>query len=180
MYTGQLPKHISPRKLAMQDAVIEGVLPVASCERLRDVLADDQDNVRVVLRFSVDEQRRPLIQGELEGELGMICQRCLEVAKVQISASVNVAMVLNEDQARNLPGYLDPLLVEDEAVDLQPFLEEEILLNLPIVAYHENESCHSGQAAYSTLPSDSAEAEATVEVKRPNPFSVLADLKAGK
>ena len=180
MFTGQLPKHISPRKLAFQNAIFEGVVPVASCPRLTDVLADDQAEIQVSLRFEVDEQRRPLIRGELDAILPMVCQRCLEVAEIKVSACISMAVVRNEDQARNLPGDLDPLLVEDEAVELLPLIEQEMLLSMPGFAYHENETCHSNQVAYSTLPEGSAEELDVESVQRPNPFSVLAGLKTGK
>ncbi len=181
MLIGQLPKHISPRKLAYQNATLEGVMPVASCPRLKDILADDQVDIRVSLRFDVDEQRRPLMLGELEATLPMVCQRCLDVAEIHFATSIQMAIVRNEERARNLPGHLDPLIVEDEAVDLVPLIEEEVLLSLPTFAYHENDTCNGAQEAYSTLSEDEAEQlEIIEEARRPNPFSVLAGLKTGK
>ena len=179
MFTGQLPKHISPHKLAYQNAILEGVVPVASCPQLVEMLADSEGEIRISLRFEVDDQRRPLVLGEMDTTLTMICQRCLEVAEIDIAASVNVAVVRNDDQARNLPVDLEPLLVEDETVELVPFVEQEILLNMPGFAYHENDECHSGQEAYSSAP-EGGIAELEVADQRPNPFSVLAGLKTGK
>ncbi|MTI14670.1 YceD family protein [Sansalvadorimonas verongulae] len=180
MFNGQLPKHISPRKLAYQSAELQGVLPVASCPRLKDMLADDRAEISVNLRFEVDEQRRPLVTGELEATLSMVCQRCLDVAEIQFVACVNMAVVRNDEQARNLPANLDPLFVEDEAVELLPLLEEEVILNMPAFAYHENDTCHSNQETYSTLPEGGADELDVEDVQRPNPFSVLAGLKTGK
>ncbi len=179
MFTGQLPKYIAPHKLAYQNAVLEGIVPVASCPRLVEVLANSHGEIHVSLRFEVDDQRRPLVLGEMETTLLMTCQRCLEEAEIHVAAPVSVAVVRNDDQARNLPADLDPLLVEEESVELIPFIEQEILLNMPGFAYHENNDCHSGQSAYSTAPEGSVE-ELEIEVQRPNPFSVLAGLKAGK
>ena len=179
MFTGQLLKHFSPHKLAFQNAILEGVVPVASCPRLTEILADHAGEIRVSLRFEVDQQRRPLVLGEISATLNMICQRCLDVAEIVIVAPVEVAVVRNEEQARNLPADLDPLIVEEEAVELVPFIEQEILLSMPSFAYHENDTCHSGQDVYSTVPEGGAE-ELEVEVQRPNPFSVLAGLKTDK
>ncbi|WP_165767284.1 YceD family protein [Parendozoicomonas haliclonae] len=142
-------------------------------------MADDRGVVKVSLQFEVDEQRRPLIKGQVSTTIDMICERCLDVAEIDVVAPVSVAVVRNEEQAGNLPADLDPLIVEEEAVELLPFIEQEILLCMPGFAYHENETCHSGQEAYSTMPEGSAE-ELEPEPQRPNPFSVLAGLKAGK
>ena len=181
MFTGQLPRYIAPRKLASQEAVLEGVIPLASCPRVKEILADDQAVLQVSLRFEIDQQRRIMIRGQLDGSVAMTCQRCLDKAEIQLVACVELAVVRNEERARNLPASLDPLIVEDEAVELLPLLEQEILLNLPAFAYHENDTCHSGQEAYSTLPEGGAEElDAERDVQRPNPFSVLAGLKTGK
>ncbi|WP_281646952.1 YceD family protein [Parendozoicomonas sp. Alg238-R29] len=181
MFIGQLPKHVSPRKLAYQNAKLEGELAVASCPRLKDILVDDRASLQVTLKFDVDHQRRAVVQCEMQGTLLMVCQRCLDVAEIQFAACVNMAVVRNEEQARNLPADLDPLfVVEDESVELMPLLEQEVLLGLPAFAYHENETCHSGQEAYSTLPEGGAEELDVEDVQRPNPFSVLAGLKTGE
>ncbi|KEA61900.1 hypothetical protein ADIMK_4047 [Marinobacterium lacunae] len=119
--------------------------------------------------FALDEQRLRTVSGSASGSVMLTCQRCLEPVSVDVEAEVNLAMVLNEEQAKNLPRYYDPLIVEAEDVELLSLIEDELILSLPLVAYHED-------CSIQTSFGDVDEAARTQE-KKPNPFSVLAELK---
>ena len=71
---------------------------------------------------------------------------------------------------------MDPLIVgEDELMDLNEVVEDELLLNMPFVAYHDPDKC-SGKQQYEF----SAEEETAPVEEKENPFSVLEQLKSGK
>lgn len=169
MSYGPLPKRVDPRKFAQHEAVIEGEAPVAEMPRLASYLNEELGNVHVELRFAMDEQRLHTISGEARGEVFMICQRCLEPVAVAVNADVNLAVVFTEEQAKNLPKYYDPLIVEAEDVELLSLIEDELILSLPLVKYHDN-------CSVQTSFGDEQEAVRTQDTKT-NPFSVLAQLK---
>lgn len=172
MSYGPLPKRVDPRKLAEREVKIEGVAAVSAMPRLCSLLANDTGNIQVSLSFAVDEQRLRTVSGSAGGSVMQTCQRCLEPVSVDVEAEVNLAMVLNEEQAKNLPRYYDPLIVEAEDVELLSLIEDELILSLPLVAYHED-------CSIQTSFGDADEAARTQENK-PNPFSVLAELKKGR
>src|SRR5690606_4073601 len=100
-------------------------------------------------------------------DVDMECQRCLQPVTQSLSGELCLAVVWDEERAAVVPKTLDPLVVSDDSVDLYGLLEDEILLALPIVAYHQEGQCQrSGH--YST---------GEVEESRENPFSILAQLK---
>ncbi|MBV1789893.1 DUF177 domain-containing protein [Marinobacterium sp. D7] len=169
MSYGPLPKRVDPRKLAEREAKIEGVADVSAMPRLVSLLANDSGEVQVELSFAVDEQRLRTVSGSASGSVMLTCQRCLEPVSVDVEAEVNLAMVLNEEQAKNLPRYYDPLIVEAEDVELLSLIEDELILSLPLVAYHDD-------CSVQTSFGDADEAARTQKDK-PNPFSVLAELK---
>ncbi|GAA4652409.1 DUF177 domain-containing protein [Kistimonas scapharcae] len=177
MLNGQLPKHITPRKFAQNETELAGRIAVRELDRLADMLAGEDAEVALSLAFSLDENRRPRIAGELEAELPMLCQRCLDVVNVKIRTGLNLAVVWSEEQAKALPKDVDPLILEDDTTDLRQLVEDELLLSVPLVAYHENAQCHAGQV-FSTDP-DYSEDVAEETQDKPNPFSVLAQLKTG-
>ena len=169
MSYGPLPKRVDPRKFAEREAKVEGVASVAAMPRLTSLLAEDTGEIQVSLQFAVDEQRLRTVAGSAHGRVIQTCQRCLEPVSVDVEAHVNLAMVLNEEQAKNLPRYYDPLIVETEDVELLSLIEDELILSLPLVAYHDD-------CSVQTSFGDADEAARTQETK-PNPFSVLAQLK---
>ena len=66
------------------------------------------------------------------------CQRCLDAISIDIIGDMNVAIVLNEEQAQKLPIEYDPWLLEDKKLDMREFIDHEMILNIPIVAYHSD------------------------------------------
>lgn len=169
MSYGPLPKRVDPRKFAEREAKVEGMAAVSAMPRLASLLVEGTGEILVSLQFAVDEQRLRTVTGSASGTVTQTCQRCLEPVSVDVEANVNLAMVLNEEQAKNLPRYYDPLIVEAEDIELLSLVEDELILSLPLVAYHDD-------CSIQTSFGDADEATGTQETK-PNPFSVLAALK---
>lgn len=111
-----------------------------------------------------------VVSGSIEASVYVQCQRCLGEMPFAIDANVHVAIVAGEDQARCLPKDLDPWTVVDSSADLYHLIEEEILLALPMVAYHQ-EQCVAHE-----LFSSQEEGSGQEDVAD-NPFSVLEQLK---
>lgn len=176
MLNRSLPKQITPLKFAQNEYKLVGRIAVGELDRLMEMLAGKDAEVALSLEFFLGDSRRPMITGELEAELPMFCQRCLDVVYVSIRAGLNLAVVWSEEQAKALPKDVDPLVMKDDSTDLQQLVEDELLLSLPLVAYHENDRCHAGRI-FSTDPNFN-EAMPEGGQESANPFSVLAQLKA--
>lgn len=168
MLTGQLPQYLDPRKYADQGRVIEGQLPVGELSRLQDLEDSLENLVQVALTFGRDEEGRCCITGQVSAVLSFPCQRCLAPVEYNVSSSVNVAVVWNEEQAKALPDALDPLIVSEKSLLLSQLLEEELILAMPILAVHE--------VCPESLPV-STEPEDLEQPEKENPFAVLASLK---
>lgn len=168
MSYGPLPKKIDPRKLAEREAEFRGTARVADMPRLASCLVDDEGTVEVLIRFARDEQRLRTISGSACGGVRMTCQRCLEPVSVEIDATLSLAVVLTDEQAQNLPRYYDPLIMETDEIELLPIIEDELMLSLPLVPFHDDCS----------IQTSFGDAEAArAQEDKPNPFSVLAQLK---
>ncbi len=87
-----------------------------------------------------------------------------------------LAIVWSDDQARQLPRDLDPLIVDTQEVALREIVEEELMLALPPFSYHKAEECGEILAEYRGPTA----AEEVPAAEKPNPFDVLAQLKRGK
>ncbi len=170
MLNGPIPTHVDPRKLADRDATLEGALPVARFERLKSALADDAGTVNISLAFERDEQHTVVIRSLLDVEVGMECQRCLELVRLPIHSECEYAVVREGANTQSLPKGYDVLEVGEDPLDLLELIEDELLLALPIVPAHAPEDCQQPAGGNDPEPSED-------EVPRSNPFSVLAQLK---
>ncbi|TQV73483.1 nucleic acid-binding protein [Exilibacterium tricleocarpae] len=180
-----LPRRIDPRKFAQQGVNLAGDIAVSDLARLTEASVGDGPPVRAALAFGINEEKARTLTGTLDGQVNLVCQRCLEPVAVPLHCALNLVLVWDEEDARQLPRRLDPWIVGEGTADLYEVLEEELLLALPMVAYHA-EACidpallSGGEATGATGQGGQKNArfsEANREASESNPFKVLEQLK---
>lgn len=162
-----LPKTFDPRRLAETRTTLEGEIQATGFERLASENAS-ADVVKLTMDFFIDAAGRTIIRGGLSTTLTLQCQRCLDNFHHALQAEFYVAAVKNEAAAKKLPDDLDVIVTEGEPVALSRFIEEEILLNVPLIPKHEGDSCE-------TIVQEVPE-EFQVSPEKKNPFQVLEKL----
>ena len=164
-----LPRQGDPRKFAQQGISLQGLVPVASLARMADVIEDTAGEIQVDVMFGLSEDKKKIVTGYARANVSLICQRCLSAVTVLVESKISLGIVWDEEHALALPEYLDPWIVGEGAADFYDMIEEEMLLNLPAVAYHQ-EPCIDSKLFVSGEP---------VAVKQEkNPFQVLEQLKS--
>lgn len=129
-----------------------------------------------LVRWALRAEERKVLGGEAEIWLHLeaeacaeaACQRCLQTVQLPLQIEGWYRFVRDEAQAAELDAELEQdVLVLSRAFDVREWLEDELLLALPIVPMHEQ--CPEA------LPLSGEPAEE--EAPRKNPFAVLAGLK---
>ena len=174
----RLPVEVDPFRLVEQSRILDGNIPVGDFPRLKELLfdqgEDDEALVRVHLEFTRTDTRLPVVVGQISADLFMLCQRCLSSAIERFDTDFSVVFVSSDQQAEKLQEGHDTWLVEDQRLFLRDFIEDEILLALPLVVSHE--SCEPVKELIEARPQDSGSVEENVDEKV-NPFAALKDLK---
>ncbi|MDF2177645.1 23S rRNA accumulation protein YceD [Aliiglaciecola sp. CAU 1673] len=167
----KLPKQLDPIKNAIKRSYFRGVMMTSDMERLQQVVAAVDDEVNVELRFDKDAQGLVFFEGNLSTTVSLICQRCNESFVHSLDVSFSFCPVKAEEDIDELPEAYEPVEVNDHGeIDLLQLFEDELILALPIVAFHAEEDCKRNSDEMSF-----GEIEPAVE--RPNPFAVLKELK---
>ncbi|WP_090538597.1 YceD family protein [Halopseudomonas formosensis] len=169
--SGTIPAHIEPRRLVDRGIVLEGTVSAARMPRLSALLDAPAGEAQVELKFDRDEQGVSTMHGHYRIDVAMICQRCLEQVVLGLDAECDVGFVGSDEAAKNLPRHYEPVILDDEALDLHELIEDELLLALPAVPMHPMGTCQHPPGY------EPDEAEPEEEAEKPNPFSVLAKLK---
>ena len=140
--------------------------------RLREETGEQDGDVEVRLEFGQDAQGRRFIEGWLKADLQLTCKRCLEFMPIAVESHFLLGMVTDDAMAAELPNAYEPVLVENEQLNLRSMLEDELILSLPQVVYHDEAECpvSPDQLSSGTLP-ETSERPAT------SPFDVLRTLK---
>ncbi|WP_164880855.1 YceD family protein [Aestuariirhabdus litorea] len=152
---------------------MSGTIKLGELQRLQDYLAESEGAITASLDFYRDDQGFFVIDAKMSAPVVMICQRCLEAVNLNVEGECQLAVVWSEEDAKALPKHYEPVVVGEEELETASLLEEELILALPLVPYHREDECKS-RKGYSTGEfADEAE-----ESGKPNPFSVLANLKS--
>lgn len=163
-----IPHSIEPRKFAQQGLDVKGDVPVTALVRLLSAVEGVQ-SASAELHFDIAPSKHRIVTGRVQACVDLICQRCLEAVSVPLSGSVSLALVATEADAKTLPEAYDPWVVADDEADLYDIIEEELLLALPVVAYHPFECVDKALFSAGEPPA--------VAAPKNNPFQALAVLK---
>lgn len=139
-----LPKQIDPLHLCDRGARLEGEVALAGLKRVAEVTHEKTGVIKISLEFARDKQGFRTICGKIAGHLQLVCQRCMQPLTYPLDIAVKLSPVMTEAQAKNLQGLpkdFDALIVDSESMLLADMIEEEIILNLPIIANHEAGKC---------------------------------------
>lgn len=168
---GTLAESLDYRRLALSGQTLDGELYVWQLPRtLATILSSEDRRISVELRFSEDDQRRVRLAGEATGTLDFRCQRCLEPFETTVSATIAGVLVADDDAAAGVPRGDEPIMAEQDALDVHALIDDEMLLALPQVARCDRPACRSEYKVDESSKS-------AVEEKKTNPFAALEALK---
>jgi uncharacterized protein len=88
---------------------------------------------------------------------------------LKIHDDINLVLLESEGELRNLESGLDPWIIDGTYLDPSEIIEEQVLLSMPIVSFHDEGEC-SNEIIDGIIEEDSNR-----ELKE-NPFDVLKTL----
>jgi uncharacterized protein len=150
--TTPTPSFVDSLRFARSGEVLAGEYPVSALPRLSDMLAEDVGMVRFTLSGST-LSGRPALRLQLAADLSMICQRCLESCTQNVHSDSLMPVARDERELLRWESD-DPLIdaqIADPRLDVRNFVEDEILLSLPLMPRHAEGECSLG---YECSPGD--------------------------
>lgn len=163
---------------------MQGRDTLADYPRLREELASDADtatSVDVAWRARGERIRPPAGVGveqdwlhlEVQVTLAMTCQMCLTPVNVPLHVQRSFRFASDEASAAAQDAESEEdVLVSSRTFDLHELIEDELLMELPLVPQHERCPQELRHTAVSADWSGDAAQQA-----RPNPFAVLQSLR---
>ncbi len=172
MATRSFPERIEPFKFAALGKLIDGIFATAYFNRLCQELNSDKGEIACKINGLVDQETgRKMLRLEVSGQVELICQGCTEPFMHQLEHIAIMYPCYNEEQMKQVPDDGEPVLAEEDGLDIKSAVEDELILSLPLIPlYGECEEL----AAYEVgeLPEQTVE-----EAEKDNPFAALKNLK---
>ena len=154
-------RFLDVEELASRRARLAGLVDPESMPRLLEVIASTPGAIAYRIEFTRDASGRPRMIGRVEGMLPLICQRCLEELDWRFDTRFESLVVASEhEEARGL----DAVVCFDGRLELEPMIEDELLLALPSAPVHAYGSCE---------PPPIRDTGEQPPLRRTNPFSAL-------
>ena len=177
MTNSALPNFFEPYRLADRNARFSGSVSAGLLPRVKDAVVA-LESVHVTVEFSRDQDGYRIATGRLTGNVTLTCERCMGDMHHSVDTEFELALVAEEAQIPSLPKRYDPWLVTPgEEVSVGALLEDTMLLAIPVFPKHEPEECQI-KMSFGVENEDDPSLRSAPE--KPNPFSILADLKASQ
>ncbi len=173
------PKKLDIKAFAASAGQLSGQNLLSNFERLID---ETQGlGAECPLKWAVQGELKPDAAGQAQAwlhvqvqvSLPLTCQRCLTAVDVPVQIDRTFRFVDTEAQAEQEDDESpEDVLVQSQDFDMTALIEDEVLMDLPLVPRHD--SCPVA------LKLSAADADFVQETPKPNPFAVLAALKDRK
>ena len=170
----RLPETVDPWLLAARSSVIAGEVDLARLPRTVEVLSDRKGVVQFELDFSKDEKNRVRITGYVRTQLGLECQRCLELVLLPVDSKLDLVVIEVPAEAERIPATCEPVIAEDGRLSVLDLIEEELLLAIPQIPMHDAKDCSMDRIE--TI--DDRQKGSRNESETVNPFAILSNLKS--
>jgi uncharacterized protein len=173
-------RRLDAQRFAQAGDILAGEIPLADLARLGEDLHGPIDPQAVVGWSARGEWRNgttgaaPEVWLHLQarGEVPLTCQRCLGAVSTELSVDRWFRFVADEATAEAQDDDCEEdLLALDPRPDMQVVVEDELIMELPLVPMHEQ--CPDTPAALG--PAANAAMDETPQ--RPHPFAALQKLK---
>ena len=173
-------RHLNVAAFTQAKAAISGEELLQNYERLAQELQAPAPDLTLKWqatgesRTAVDGSVRPAIHLQVQANVPLTCQRCMEAVHTPIDVDRHFIFVPDEATAAAMDDDSeDDVLEMSTDFNLLGLIEDEVLMALPLVPRHD--VCPTGviQSAQTDDFNDVAE-------EKPNPFAALAALKSQK
>ena len=160
-----LPDQLKLFNFAKKEISLSGLYQISDFPRISEITSNKKDNIKVDLSFYLKNSKTPCVDGIIELDIVLSCQRCLDDLSIALKVNFNLAFVKHDQQSEELDSHYEIYVFEKEELATIDLISDEILLSIPMVPTHD----------YDCIK-DINEQE-IVEEKSENPFAILKKIK---
>jgi uncharacterized protein len=159
--------------LAGTETELDFAIPLDELPRVAHELTSPDGEARGHVRFS-RQLGHAVADLEVSAQPEVVCQRCMQPMRWPVKVQSRVALVTDYDAADRVPEGLEVFLVEADSVSVRDLVDEEIMLAMPHVPRHEeNSECARRKVR---LPGQPEEPEDAPDSQVQKPFAQLGEL----
>jgi uncharacterized protein len=155
------------------ETAIDFQIPLSELPRVSQELTGKNGEANGHVRFS-RHMGHAVADLDVKAAPEVVCQRCMQSMHWPVNVKSRIALVSDYDAANRVPDGMEVFLVEADSVSVRDLVDEEIMLALPHVPRHDDESECAGRPM--RLPGQEADAEDAADAQVQRPFAQLGEL----
>ena len=155
------------------ETAIDFTIPIAELPRVSRETTNQEGEASGHVRFS-RQQGQAVADLEVSAQPEVVCQRCMQPMRWPVKVKSRVALVSDYDSADRVPQEMEVFLVEGDSVSVRDLVDEEVMLALPHVPRHDEDSECARQEVQLPGQPDEPDDEADLQVQKP--FAQLGEL----
>ena len=160
-----LPGQLKLFNFAKKEISLSGIYQIFDFPKISEIASNKKDNVRVDLSFYLKNNKTPCVDGIIQLDIVLACQRCLEDLSIELKVNFNLAFVRHNQESKELDSHYEIYVIEEEELATHDLISDEILLSIPMVPMHDYDCIKE------------INEQEIVERKSENPFAILKEIK---
>jgi uncharacterized protein len=155
------------------ETALDFSIPLSELPRVSHELTARDGEASGHVRFS-RQLGQAVADLEVSAQPEVVCQRCMQAMRWPVNVKSRVALVSDYAAADRVPEGMEVFLVEADSVSVRDLVDEEVMLALPHVPRHDEESeCASREVR---LPGQPGEPDEDAPSQVQKPFAQLGEL----
>ncbi len=160
-----LPDQLKLFNFAKKEISLSGIYQISDFPKISEIASNKKDKVVVDLSFYLKNNKTPCVEGIIELDIVLACQRCLDDLSLALKVNFNLVFIRNNQESEELDSHYEIYLIEEEELATDDLISDEILLSIPMVPTHD----------YDCLKEINE--QEIVGEKSENPFAILKKIK---
>ena len=160
-----LPEKLKLFNFAKKEISLSGIYQISDFPKISEIAINKKENVSVDLSFYLNNNKTPCVDGIIELDIVLVCQRCLDDLSIGLKINFNLAFIRHNQESEEIDSHYEIYFIEDEELATHDLISDEILLSIPMVPTHDYDCIKE------------INKQETVEGKSENPFAILKKIK---
>jgi uncharacterized protein len=131
---------INNKEFAVHNLTLERNIPIATLERVTSVFDELEGEIEFTVMGKTDNKNRPLLNITICGKIATLCQVCLQSMTIDLDHSLSVLIFKSEEELDEAlfgnESTESDGIVSDPEFDILAFIEDELIMALPIAPKH--------------------------------------------
>ena len=107
-----LPEQLKLFKFAKKEVCLSGLYQISDFPKISEIASNKTEDVKVDLSFYLNNNKTPCVDGIIELDIVLACQRCLDDLSIVLKINFNLAFVRHNQESEEIDSHYEIYVIE--------------------------------------------------------------------